>query len=227
MPRSLPPKPLQVLLPALPPKLPEGADEDADAPRTDGPAPAPSLQVLLLAKEIAEKRGQVFDAESFMTKEQRAEYYTRILLRSPPPSPRPILKRERAPSMVDESARTPGSTAEDGHTPKKRMPNFANMHWRQRQKKMAEWAAAEAAAAAAAEAGESAQDGDAAAATDGAEGTPAAATPRGPSTPPHVDATPERKDEKKRKGDLNHVALREGASSVSYTHLTLPTTTSV
>ena len=71
--RSLAPKTIQVILPPTA-KASSSSTKDSTS-QVDAETPEqPSLQVLILAQEIARKRGQVFDIGSFLTPLQRKEY---------------------------------------------------------------------------------------------------------------------------------------------------------
>ena len=173
MPRSRPVKPVTLLLPS-----PSTSSSSSSHPlstkstgNTTHPNPnpnpnpnPPSLQVLMLAQQLALERGQLLDVESFMTPFQRAEYYALVLGRSPPPvqSPptptsatKPLMENgdleERPPISTTQSTPTPTPTPAPTpsiSTPdvqaKKTVPNHTNLNWRKRQKKLAELAIREA-----------------------------------------------------------------------------------
>ena len=109
--------------------------------------------MLLYAQQLAQQRGQMFDIEAFMSPQQRAEYYTTVLHRSPPPVSVPLpltpmhtgVKRplEDDTASIASPAGTPG--AEEGSEKKRpKIPGLAGLHWKQRQKKLAEIAKLEA-----------------------------------------------------------------------------------
>jgi len=121
---------------------------------------APSLDVLLYAQQLAQERGNVFDIESFLTPSQRIQYYATVLHRSPPRAPPPPLPQVTVPSTpvsakrpIDEEAATPGSVMDENaatlvgtpvSTKRAKLPGLAGLHWKKRQKKMAELARLEA-----------------------------------------------------------------------------------
>lgn len=94
MPRSKPPKPLTLILP--PPS------QYTNPSTTSSP---PTLEVLLLAQQIASKRGQVFDVEAFIAPDQKEEYYRRIHR-----TPRQLNKGESSPTSIP--APLPSTTAD-------------------------------------------------------------------------------------------------------------------
>lgn len=66
MPRKHRPRDTKIYVPATP----QAAQPGSPSEQPDGP----SLEVLLMAQQIAHQRGHTFDIESFLTPEQRAEY---------------------------------------------------------------------------------------------------------------------------------------------------------
>jgi len=113
----------------------------------------PSLEVLVYAQKLAQQNGQIFDIEAFLTPEQRAQYYTTVLHRSPPPTSvplplTPVHTGAKRPLEDDTgSAASPAGTpsAEEGGEKKRpKIPGLAGLHWKQRQKKLAEIAKLEA-----------------------------------------------------------------------------------
>lgn len=106
--------------------------------------PHPSLEVLLAAQRIALEQSNTFDLEAYLTPSQRDQYYSTILRRSPPrppPTPLPSLDPSSSKRTLDDLSSTEGGES----TPKKpKIPGLQGLHWKQRQKKLAEMARAEA-----------------------------------------------------------------------------------
>ena len=150
MPQSHPPRTITLI---LPPPTASSSSSTASSSKT----PAPSLDVLLYAQQLAQEKGTIFDIESFLTPSQRVQYYATVLHRSPPRAP-PPLPQITIPSTpikraVDEEVSTPISI--DEHVPqtplgtpisakRAKLPGLAGLHWKKRQKKMAELARLEA-----------------------------------------------------------------------------------
>ena len=156
MPRSNPPKTITLLLP--PPT--SSSSLSSSAASSSKIPPAPSLDVLLQTQQIATEKGLIFDIEAFLTPAQRIQYYATVLHRSPPRAPPPPLPQITIPSTpisakrpTDDEVATPGSVMDDhGATPvgtpvstkRAKLPGLAGLHWKKRQKKMAELARLEA-----------------------------------------------------------------------------------
>ena len=111
------------------------------------------LDVLLYAQKLSTERGSKFDIESFLTPSQRVKYYTTVLKRSPPKPPSTKLPYTTSidPPLTPlkrpiEDVESGGSPAVEDNTPKKpKLPSgLAGLHWKQRQKKLAEIARLEA-----------------------------------------------------------------------------------
>ncbi|WVW83116.1 hypothetical protein I302_105134 [Kwoniella bestiolae CBS 10118] len=107
MPRRNPPSTITLLLPSPSPSSSSSSSTKPILPDT------PDIEVLILAKKLAAKKGQKFDIESYLSSDQLESYRTKYLGLPPKPKPKPKEATPPPPS-VEPSTTT---TAIDGTQP--------------------------------------------------------------------------------------------------------------